>query len=116
MRNIKKSILRGTSVLGLIFSVASVSSAMNRASTDPEVMAWRRVARKNFIEGFCVAQNLNAQGIVIQAGQQIDQATVNAFKNAVGTCKSGNKNTAAPAPAQTPSPGPTPASSVPVIN
>jgi len=71
---------------------------------DPAVMAWRAVARKNFIEGFCVAQNLNAQKIVIQPNQQVDQATVNAFKIAVAACKPGNKNTVTATPAPSPIP------------
>ena len=96
MRNIRKSILRGASILGLVLSAASTSSAMNASSGNPQVMAWRMVARKNFVEGFCVAQNLNAQGIVIQPNQQVDQAAVNAFKNAVAVCKLGNKNVAPP--------------------
>lgn len=120
MKNIRKSILRGTSILGLILSAASTSLAMNsamNASGNPQVMAWRMVARKNFIEGFCVAQNLNAQGIVIQAGRQVDQATVNAFKNAVAACKPGGKSvTAAPAPVANLPVSNSPNPIVPIVN
>lgn len=91
MGNIRKSVLRGASILGLIMSAASTSSAMSAYSGNPQVVAWKMVARKNFVEGFCVAQNLNAQGIVIQANRQVDQAIVNAFKNAVAACKPGGK-------------------------
>jgi hypothetical protein len=111
MRNIRKSILRGASILGLVMSAASTSSAMNNSamnasSGNPQVMAWRMVARKNFVEGFCVAQNLNAQGIVIQSNRQVDQATVNAFKNAVAACKPGGKGVTPPAQGTVGAPAP----------
>ncbi len=97
--------MKNITVFGLILIAASTSSAA--MSSAP----WKMIARKNFVEGFCVAQNLNAQGIVIQPNRQIDQATVNAFKSAVVACKTNGR--AAPAPA-VPSPTvPSPAAPLP---
>ncbi len=75
-------------VLGLMFLNTSASAAAEL----PQTAAWRSLAKKNFLTGFCVGQTLASQQILLQAGQTIDQVTANAIKNAVSACKSKSKS------------------------
>lgn len=98
MGTLKKSMLPTFTVLSLALSTIAGRSASAETITTPTSISsqtftnyWRASAKKNFIEGFCVGQTLAAQQVIIQSNQQIDQATANALKGAIATCKANAK-------------------------
>jgi hypothetical protein len=92
MMNVNKLLLKLT-FLSLGLGVTANAQQAQQPQRPPTVAsAWRNVAKRNFLMGFCVGQTLASQQIVLQSGQQIDQATVNALKAAVASCKSKAKS------------------------